>query len=165
MEAPFLCVYSLNYCTHPNSAIVLFATLHLTSYTCKKTFCMKVGSIFYTIRAYFRICTPIMTFLSWYPFYSKGELMFAVVTCYGILHFLFMMYFHLLFNSHYAKIAKEMFCKRFKLVAFINIPTCILSILPCKFPQIILFLANIILLIHTWRKFRKNNSQKHTANA
>ena len=83
----------------------------------------------------------------------------------GILHFLFMMYFHLLFNSHYAKIAKKMFCNRLKWIAFINIPTCILSILPCKFPQIIFFLANIILLIHTWRKFRKNNSQKHTANA
>ena len=123
---------------------------------------MKVGSIFYTIRAYFRICTPIMTFLSWYPFYSKGELMFAVVTCYGILHFLFMMYFHLLFNRHYAKIAKKMFCKRFKLVAFINILTCILSTLPWIFPQIILSLGNIVFLIHIWRDFQKNR-QKYTA--
>ncbi len=125
---------------------------------------MNNDSILRKIKAYFRICTPIMTLLSWYPFYSNGKLIFAVVTCYGILHFLFMMYFHLLFNRHYAKFAKKIFCKRFKLIAFINILTCISSTLPSIFPQIILSLGNIVFLIHIWRDFQKKNRQKHTAN-
>ena len=115
-------------------------------------FCMNIVNR----RAYFRISTPIMTIISCLPLFSKWNGIFWAIICYYTIHFLFM---------KYDRISKAVTCNRLKWIAFINIPTYILSILPCKFPQIILFLANIILLIYTWRKFRKKTSQKHTANA
>ena len=122
---------------------------------------MNINSILRKIRVYFRISIPIMTILSYFSFYTNGELIFGIVVCYNIFHLLFMMYFHHLFSGHYAQTAKKMFCKRIKLVAFINILTCILSILPSRFPKTIFSIGNIILLIYTCVRFcKKNNSQK-----
>ena len=146
MEAPF-CVYSLNYCTHPNSAIVLFATLHLTSYTCKKTCMTQLFQLrqhlhsLSVLRFYFRTSTVISALFSWISFnYTESPL--CIIFCdYFILHFITMIII--------SEITK-LFCYKLKILALFNVIIFSMSLSP-SYPahQTIFCSINILFAIYT----------------